>query len=108
MKMKTVMIALAAVAMGGAANAITSEEIANALGVDPNIATFSLSGVSEWTIDSSAFHKGESSLKSGPVSVLQDYSWYNSIVTVSVHVKEACRMHFWYKTSCYNTSYVRL
>ena len=108
MKMKTVMIALAAFAMGGAANAITSEEIAAALGVDPNIATFSLSGVSEWSIDTNSFHSGISALKSGFInnssSTLQ-----SSDLVMTIDVKEASRLAYWFRVSCYDyESYERL
>ena len=47
MNMKTTMIALAALAMSGTTHAITSEEIANALDVDPSVGTFSTSGYSQ-------------------------------------------------------------
>ena len=108
MNMKTTMIALAALAMSGTTHAITSEEIANALGVDPNIATFSLGGVSEWFETDAAYHNGTSSMRSGAVSYTSS-SWTSSSLTMSIDVREACRLSFWYKVSCYNnTSYSKL
>lgn len=108
MNMKTTMIALAALAMSGTTHAITSEEIANALGVDPKIATFSLGGVSEWYPVTNNYHNGTSSMRSGAVSYTSG-SWTSSSLTMSIDVKEACRLSFWYKVSCYNnTSYSKL
>ena len=103
MNMKTVMIALTAFVMGGAANAITSEEIANALGVDPNIATFSMAGDAEWTIDTNIFHSGTASMKSGK------YTWSNSDfhgsdLIMTIDVKEACRLRYWFKMAVTDTS----
>ena len=108
MNMKTTMIALAALAMSGTTHAITSEEIANALGVDPNIATFSLGGVSNWYSVTNSFHNGSSSMRSGSVSN-DSGTWKYSVLTMTVELKEASRMTFWYKVSCYNsTSYAKL
>lgn len=108
MNMKTTMIALAALAMSGTTHAITSEEIASALGVDPNIATFSLGGVSNWYSVTNSFHNGSSSLRSGSVSN-DSGTWKYSVLTMTVELKEASRMTFWYKVSCYNsTSYAKL
>lgn len=101
MKTKTLMIALAAVAMGGAANAITSEEIANALGVDPNIATFSFGGDSEWTIDTNTFHSGGSALKSGFINN-NSSTWQSSDLVLSIEIKEPCRLTLWQKISMYD------
>lgn len=103
MNMKTTMIALAALAMSGTTHAITSEEIANALGVDPNIATFSLGGVSEWTIDTNTFHSGGSALKSGFINNSSS-TWQSSDLIMTVTVKEPCYLSYWYKRSCYNNS----
>lgn len=94
--MKTTMIALAALAMSGTTHAITSEEIANALGVDPNIATFSLGGDSEWTIDTEAFHDGTSAMKSGPVSNSTS-TFHGSDLLMTIDVKEACYLTYWFK-----------
>ena len=106
MNMKTVMIALAAFAMGGAANAITSEEIANALGVDPSIATFSLDGVSEWYTVTNNFHNGSSSMRSGEVPIDWTWTWRNSSMSMVVNVNDPVQFSFWRKISCYNsTSY---
>ena len=105
MNKKTLMIALAALAMSGTTHAITSEEIANALGVDPNIATFSLGGVSEWSIDTNTVHSGGSALKSGAVKPSSSGTWVSSVMTMSVSVTESCKMSFWHKVSCSTSSY---
>lgn len=102
--MKTVMIALAAVAMGGVANAITSEEIANALGVDPNIATFSLGGVSEFTIDSGTYHAGGSSIRSGAITG-DSSNFRTSDLVFTIEAKQACVLSYWIKRSMYNDQY---
>ena len=104
MNMKTTMIALAALAMSGTTHAITSEEIANALNVDPNIATFSLGGVSEWMIDTNTFHSGGSALKSGFINNSSS-TWQSSDLVMSIDVKEACTLTYWFKTSCYDYDY---
>ena len=104
MNMKTTMIALAALAMSGTTHAITSEEIANALGVDPNIATFNLSGVAEWSVDTNVFHGGTASLKSGTTGYASDWS-RRSDVDFSLDIKEACRLKYWQKKSMYNDTY---
>ena len=104
MSMKTTMIALAALAMSGTTHAITSEEIANALGVDPNIATFSLSGVAEWSADTNVFHGGAASLKSGTTGYASDWSRKSDISFV-LDVKEPCCLKYWQRKSMYNDSY---
>ncbi len=103
MNMKTMMITLAALAMSGTTHAITSEEIANALGVDPNIATFSLGGVSQWSIDTNTFHSGGSALKSGYINNSSS-TWQSSDLVMTIDLKEACLLSYWYKRSCYNSS----
>lgn len=99
MNMKTTMIALAALAMSGTTYAITSEEIATALGVDPNIATFSCAGVSDWYSVTDVFHNGTSSVRSGVVNA-DNYQTLGSKLTMSIDLKEPCKMSFWYKVSC--------
>lgn len=108
MNMKAMMMLMTALVCG-IAHAITSEEIATALGVDPSIGTFSCSGVSDWFIDTDVTNKMVSSMRSGAVSVKTDGTWEASALTMSLTVKEASRVSFWVKTSCYNGSnYVRL
>ena len=108
MNMKTVMIALAACALGVTANAITSEEIANALGVDPSIATLSCSGVSEWSIDTNTFHSGGSALKSGFVNNSSS-DWQSSDLVLSINLTVPCRFTLWQKVSMYDsTSYEKM
>ena len=103
MNMKTVMIALAAVAMSGAANAITSEEIANVLGVDPNIATFSMAGDTEWTIDTNVFHSGSTSMKSGKFT-WNNSDFHGSDLIMTINIKEAYRLRYWFKMAVTDTS----
>lgn len=108
MNMKAMMMLMTALVCG-IAHAITSEEIATALGVDPSIGTFSCSGVSDWFIDTDVTNKMVSSMRSGAVSVKTDGTLEASALTMSLTVKEASRVSFWVKTSCYNGSnYVRL
>ena len=104
MNMKTTMIALAALAMSGTTHAITSEEIANALGVDPNIATFSCAGVSDWYVETNVFHQGASSMRSGVVPNPDYAGWRSSTLTMEINVKASMRLSFWYKVSCYNST----
>ena len=103
MKTKTMMIALAALAMSGTTHAITSEEIANALGVDPNIATFSMAGDTEWTIDTDVFHSGSASMKSGKFT-WNNSDFHGSDLIMTINVKEACRLRYWYKMAVTDTN----
>ena len=108
MKAKSTALALAVLFLIGTARAITSEEIANALGVDPSVATFSCSGVSEWFPVTNAYHNGSSSMRSGDISN-NNWSWLSSTLTLSIDAKEPIRLSFWYKVSCYNsTDYSKL
>ena len=96
-------IAFVALALGGTAHALTSEEIANALDISPDIATFSLDGVSEWAIDTDIAHSGGSALKSGFVSDPSwDGEWRSSDLIMTMDLKEACWLSYWYKRSCYD------
>lgn len=107
MNKKTLLIALATCTMGVTANAITSEEIANVLGVDPSIATFSLSGVSEWYSVTNAYHNGSSSMRSGSVGA--SGKWQSSTLAMTIDVKEGTRLSFWRKVSCRDsTEYAKL
>ena len=92
--LKSLMIALAAFAVGGVAHAITSDEIAAALDVDPSIGTFSCSGMSDWQLDESMTHAGSAAVRSGSVNA-PDSNWKNSSLTMTVNCKEASRMSFW-------------
>ena len=108
MNMKTVLVTLAAFAMGGAANAITSEEIASVLGVDPSIATFSLEGDSEWFVDTNVFHSGDCSMRSGQISGYSNY-YRTSDMVMNLTVKEPCVLSYWLRRSmASNTSYFLL
>ena len=102
MNTKTLMIALAAFAVGGVAHAITSDEIAAALDVDPSVGTFSCSGFSDWLVDTGTSHDGVSSLRSGQISPVSD--WRNSMLLMTLDVKTPSRLKFWLKTFCYNNT----
>ncbi len=102
MNLKQIIMA-AAVAVSGLAQAITSEEIAEALGIDPKIATFSIGGVSEWSIETNVFHKGSSSLRSGRISNSTS-TWVASDLVMSIDVKEACYFRHFLKRSMYDGS----
>lgn len=103
MNAKKLLAGLVALALCGSAYAITSEEIAEVLGVSPDIATFSLGGVSEWSIDTNTFHSGSSSLKSGFINNSSS-TWQASEVVMTINVKEACKLTYWFKQSCYNST----
>ena len=108
MNAKTLMTTALAGLFATAAHAITSDEIAAALDVDPSVGTFSCSGVSDWQLDESTTHAGSAAVRSGSVNA-PDSNWKNSLLTMTVSCKEASRMSFWIKTSCYNsTSYAKL
>lgn len=108
MNAKTLMTTVLAGLLATAANALTSEEIAAALDVDPSIGTFSLSGVSDWQLDVSTSHDGSVAMRSGSIAS-PDSTWPASTMMVVLNCKEAVRMSFWIKTSCYNsTSYAKL
>ena len=64
MNAKTRMTTALAGLLATAAHAITSEEIATALDVDPSVGTFSLSGDAEWKVDD-GFEEDESVALSG-------------------------------------------
>lgn len=105
MNIKTTMIALVALAMSGTTHAITSEEIANALDVDPSVGTFITSGYSDWYVDTNAVN-GATCVRSGALPGNSgDWLWSN--LDVSLFVKEASYLTFKIKTHChsYNNSY---
>ena len=107
MNAKTLMITALAGLVATAAHALTSDEIAAALDVDPSIGTFSLSGESNWFVDSATVHKGGASMRSGAVGA--DYSWHYSTLTLVANVKEPCRLSLWHKVSCRDyVDYARL
>lgn len=101
MNAKTLMTTALAGLLATVAHGITSEEIAAALDVDPSVMTFSCSGMSDWQLDESTTHAGSTAMRSGSVNA-PDSNWKNSSLTMTVSCKEASRMSFWVKTSCYN------
>ena len=97
MNIKTVMIALAGFAMSGVANAITSEEITNALD-----ASFAVDGVSmscgagvQWMVDTNVYNEGHSSLRSGVIG----HSQSTASLFLNVTNEAILKCEFWYKTS---------
>lgn len=108
MNAKTLMTTALAGLLATAAHAITSDEIAAALDVDPNVGTFSIGGVSDWKTDQSTIHKGTYSMRSGAIASPSS-SWPSSDLSLSINVKEPMKISFWVKTSCYDaTSYAKL
>ena len=95
MNAKTLMIALAAFAVGGVAHAITSDEIAAAL--DTDIANIVSSGDADWVVDSDVHHKGGASMRSGAITPASN--WAYSTLSFVVDVKVASTLDFWVKTS---------
>lgn len=107
MNAKTLMTTAFAGLLATAAHAITSDEIAAALDVDPSVGTFSLSGDAEWKVDSANFHNGSTCMRSG---VINPSGWVTltTKLTMTLNVKVPSRLSFWYKTSFYNnTSYAK-
>ena len=108
MNAKTLMTTALAGLFATAAHAITSDEIAAALDVDPSVGTFSCSGVSDWQLDESTFISGSAAMRSGSVPS-PDSTWPASTLTMVLNCRKAVTMSFWIKTSCYNsTSYAKL
>lgn len=93
MNMKAMMMLVTALVCG-ISHAITSEEIATTLGVDPGIGTFSCSGDDNWSVVE-ATSNGTASVY-GFVKGGSD--WKYSTLTYSLTVKEAVRLTFVYKT----------
>ena len=103
MNMKAMMMLVTAFVCG-IAHAITSEEIATALGVDPGIGTFSCSGDDNWSVVEAT--SNETASVYGFVKGGTD--WKYSTLTYSLTVKEAVRLTFVYKTQMtYNGSWCR-
>lgn len=101
MNKKTLMIALAALAMSGTTHAITSEEIAAALDIDPGVGTFSTSGYSDWYVDTENAVKGSACMRSGALPG-NSSSWLWSDLDLSLSVKEPSRLTFKIKTHSRN------
>lgn len=101
MNKKITIIALAALAMSGTTHAITSEEIANALDVDPSVGTFSTSGYSNWYVDTENAVNGSACMRSGALPG-NSSNWLWSDLDLSLSVKEPSRLTFKIKTHSYN------
>lgn len=93
MNAKTLMTTALAGLLATAAHAITSEEIAAALDVDPSIGTFSTVGYSEWYVDSENAVNGATCMRSGALPG-NSSSWLWSDLDLSFSVKEASRVTF--------------
>ena len=83
MKMKAMVVALTAFVMGGVANAITSEEIANVLDFDLNSGVVECDADIKWGIDTNVFHNGGCSLRSASIGHSTSTS-FNLYVNVDV------------------------
>lgn len=101
MNAKTLMTTALAGLLATAAHAITSEEIAAALDVDPSVGTFSTSGYSEWYVDTENAVNGATCMRSGALPG-NSSSWLWSDLDLSFSVKEASRVTFKIKTHSRN------
>lgn len=102
MNAKTLMTTALAGLLATAAHAITSDEIAAALDVDPSIGTFSTSGYAEWYVDTENAVNGATCLRSGALPG-NSSSWLWSDLDLSFSVKEASRVTFKIKTHSRNS-----
>lgn len=109
MNLKQIIMA-AAVAISGLAQAITSEEIAEALDIDSGVGIFSTRGYSDWYVDTNAV-KGATCMRSGALPG-NSSDWLWSDLDLSFYAKEASYLTFKMKTYTYNNgssdSYLRL
>lgn len=108
MKIKTILIAGIAGLFATFAQALTSDEIAVALGIDPSVGTFSVSDESKWSIDSAITINGTASVY-GEITATSS-SWEYSTLTLSLMVKEPVYIYHTYKTSVHydHTGYCKL
>ncbi|MGN0847014.1 MAG: formylglycine-generating enzyme family protein [Kiritimatiellia bacterium] len=102
--MKTLLTMMAATLLCGAAQAVTSDEIAAALGIDPSVGTFTTSGDAEWFVETTTnSHAGATCMRSGAIPA-NGSTWTTTKLTLTIDVKEPSRLSFWYRTSFYNSS----
>ena len=101
MNAKTLMTTALAGLFATAAHAITSDEIAAALDVDPSIGTFSTGGYSEWYADSENAENGMTCLRSGALPG-NSSNWLWSDLDLSFAVKKSSRLTFKIKTHSRN------
>ncbi|MBO7236515.1 MAG: formylglycine-generating enzyme family protein [Kiritimatiellae bacterium] len=101
MNLKQIIMA-AAVAVSGLAQAITSEEIAEALDIDSSVGMFSTRGYSDWYVDTNAV-KGVTCMRSGALPG-NSSDWLWSDLDLSFYAKEASYLTFKIKTHTYNNS----
>lgn len=95
MNMKAMMMLMTALVCG-ISHAITSEEIATALGVDPSIGTFSCSGDDNWSVLEAT--SNETASVYGFARGDNTSDWHYSTLSYSLTVQEAVRLTFVYKT----------
>ena len=95
MNMKAMMMLMTALVCG-ISHAITSEEIATALGVDPSIGTFSCSGDDNWSVVEAT--SNETASVYGFARADSSSDWRYSTLSYSLTVKEVVRLTFDYKT----------
>ena len=98
MNLKQIIMA-AAVAISGLAQAITSEEIAEALDIDSGVGIFSTRGYSDWYVDTNAI-KGVTCMRSGALPG-NSSDWLWSDLDLSFYAKEASYLTFKIKTHTY-------
>ena len=103
MNAKTLMTTALAGLLATAAHAITSEEIAAALDIDPSVGTFSCSGSADWKTVTESTHAGSLCMRSGALSTAGGDTTY-SRMSLGIFVDRVTRFSFWVKTSCYSTS----
>lgn len=99
MNMKAMMMLMTAFVCG-ISHAITSEEIATTLGVDPGIGTFSCSGDDNWSVVEAASN-GTTSVYGFARGDTSD--WRYSTLSYSLTVQESVRLTFVYKTQTSST-----
>ena len=105
MNAKTLMTTALAGLLATAAHAITSDEIAAALDVDPSVGTFSCSGSADWYVDTSISATGTACMRSGAINPTGSDEWMYSRLAFSVNVSKPSYLSFWVKTSSYGNDY---
>lgn len=97
MNMKAMMMLMTAFVCG-ISHAITSEEIATTLGVDPGIGTFSCSGDDNWSVVEATSNETASVYGFVKANYWSNDGWRYSTLSYNLTVQEAVRLTFVYKT----------
>lgn len=95
--MKAMMMLMTALVCG-ISHAITSEEIATTLGVDPGIGTFSCSGDDNWSVVEATSNETASVYGFVKANYWSNDGWRYSTLSYNLTVQEAVRLTFVYKT----------